>query len=106
MNEKGVHRGIIAFHIIPIALGVAYGLRGRGFLIPGIWWAEAVAAAAVLAGAHFLGRSYMYQGYIQSCQSKQQKPTLGAFFALLLVFNAAMIFIPALVALAIRAAAG
>jgi len=102
MGNGNEDRGLIFFQLFPIGLGIAYGVFGKGLVLGAMWWLEALAAAAVLALAHVLVRSYHFVRYARSSLARGGAPRVAIFILLSFALNSALIIAPALLALLIR----
>ncbi len=102
MDKANEDRGLIFFNFLPIGLGIAYGIFGKSFFFGEMWWLETLVAAAVFASAHVLVRSWLFVEHARNGLSRGTIPTVPMLLVLALIFNSALIFIPALLALLVR----
>jgi hypothetical protein len=90
----------IGFYAIPLGFGIAYGLFGKGFVLP--WAIEAAILSVLWAIGTYALRRWMYRAYFANCAQMGQVPRPALFIVLQAVSTGALVFATAGIIMGIR----
>lgn len=88
------------FYMLPVGMGIACGLFGRGFVLP--WAAEALVVAVCWGAGSFLFRNWKYQAYVTNCHNSGQRPSPASFVALQSLSTGAVVLLVAVIVMGLR----
>lgn len=89
-------------YLLPLGLGIAYGLNGRGLLLP--WPLEALIYAFSFPAVAILLKTDLWKSFVQQAHSLSTKPSILVFVFLQTMLSGGLVFVPAIAISAIKAA--